>query len=70
MQANDRLTPVRRANLGLVTRTYEELSTLLGYWQQRDVPALKFALRRYHEHRKQAVPRIVAALSKRNDHLH
>lgn len=70
MQANDRLTPVRRANLGLVKHTYEELSALLGYWQQRDIPALRSALHRYHERRKQAVPRIVAALSKRNDYLH
>jgi DNA-binding GntR family transcriptional regulator len=70
MQANDRLTPVRRANLGLVTHTYEELSALLRHWQQRDIPALRSALHRYHERRKQAVPRIVAALSKRNDYLH
>lgn len=70
MRANDQLTPVRRANLGLVTQTYEELSALLGHWQQRDIPALRSALHRYHERRKLAVPRIVAALSKRNDYLH
>ncbi len=70
MQANDRLTPVRRANLGLVKHNHEELSALLGHWQHRDIPALRAALRHYHERRKQAVPHIVAALNERSEGLH
>lgn len=70
MQANDRLTPVRRANLGLVKHTYEELAALLDHWHRRDIPALRTSLRQYHERRKQAVPHIVAALNDRTDGFH
>jgi Transcriptional regulators len=69
-QANDRLAPIRRVNLGLILQPYEQLSQLYRHWQTRDMPALKSALRDYHERRKQIVPRIVALLSDRNDYLH
>lgn len=69
-QANDRLAPIRRAKQGLLEHTYEELSQLNRYWQARDMPALKSALRDYHERRKQLVPCIVAMLSDGNDYLH
>lgn len=69
-KANDRLAPIRRANLGLILHPYEELSQLNVHWQSREMPALKAALHDYHERRKQVVPRIVALLSDRIDHLH
>lgn len=69
-QANDRLAPVRRAAQGLLEHRFEELSELNRHWQTRDMPALKSALRDYHECRKQLVPCIVALLSERSDHLH
>ena len=68
-QANDRLAPIRRSNLGLLLNIYGELSELNRFWQTRDMPALKSALRGYHERRKQIVPRIVALLSDRSDYL-
>lgn len=69
-RANDRLAPIRRAKQGLLEHTYEELSQLNQCWQTRDIPALKSALRDYHERRKQLVPRIVALLSDRSDYRH
>jgi DNA-binding GntR family transcriptional regulator len=69
-QANDRLAPIRRARLGLIDHVYEELSALNKHWQDRDMPALKSALRDYHERRKQLVPCIVAMLSNASDYLH
>jgi DNA-binding GntR family transcriptional regulator len=69
-QANDRLAPIRRSNLGLILHRYEELSQLNRHWQTHDMPALKSALRDYHERRKQIVPCIVALLTDRSDHLH
>ena len=69
-QANDRLAPVRQARLGLLKRSFEELSELNRLWQARDMPALKSALRDYHVRRKQLVPRIVALLSERSEQLH
>jgi len=69
-QANDRLAPIRRAKQGLLEHAYEELSQLNRHWQARDIPALKSALRDYHERRKQLVPSIVASLSDRIDYLH
>lgn len=69
-QANDRLAPIRRAKQGLIEHAYEELSQLNRHWQTRDIPALKSALRDYHERRKQLVPSIVASLSDRIDYLH
>lgn len=69
-RANDRLAPIRRAKQGLLEHTYEELSQLNRCWQIRDIPALKSALRDYHERRKQLVPSIVALLSDRSDCLH
>lgn len=69
-RANDQLTPVRRANLGLIQHAHEELSELVGLWQRRDIPALRGALSRYHQRRKQVVPRIVAMLGERSEHLH
>ncbi|MFC5437213.1 GntR family transcriptional regulator [Rhodanobacter umsongensis] len=69
-QANDRLAPIRRAAQGLLERRFEELSALNRHWQARDMPALKSALHDYHECRKQLVPRIVALLTERSDHLH
>lgn len=68
-RANDRLAPIRRAKQGLLDHTYEELSQLNQCWQTRDMPALKSALRDYHERRKQLVPSIVALLNERSDYL-
>ncbi|RCS28851.1 GntR family transcriptional regulator [Rhodanobacter denitrificans] len=64
-RANDRLAPIRRAKQELFEHTGEELSQLNLHWQARDMPALKSALRDYHERRKQLVPSIVALLSDR-----
>ena len=69
-QANDRLAPIRRAAQGLLEHRFEELSELNRHWQARDMPALKSALRDYHERRKQLVPCIVALLSERSEQLH
>jgi DNA-binding GntR family transcriptional regulator len=69
-QANDRLAPIRQASQGLLDRTCEELSQLNRHWETRDIPALKSALRDYHERRKQLVPRIVALLNDGSDYLH
>ena len=69
-QTNDRLAPVRRAKQGMIENLFEELSELNRHWQERDIPALKSALREYHQCRKQRVPRIVAFLSDRSEHLH
>lgn len=69
-QANDRLAPIRRAKQGLLDHGFEELSELNLHWQTRDIPALKSALRDYHERRKQCVPGIVALLNDRSDYLH
>lgn len=62
-RTNDQLAPIRRAKQGLIQHAFEELSELNRHWQERDIPALKSALRDYHEHRKQLVPCIVASLS-------
>lgn len=67
-QANDRLAPIRRAKQGLLKHTFEELSELNRLWQIHDTPALKSALRDYHERRKQIVPCIVALLSDGSDY--
>ena len=67
-QANDRLAPIRRAEQGLLKHSFEELSELNRRWQARDMPALKSALRDYHERRKRLVPRIVALLSDHSDY--
>ncbi|MCW0202657.1 MAG: GntR family transcriptional regulator [Rhodanobacter thiooxydans] len=69
-RANDRLAPIRRAKQELLEHTGEELSQLNRHWQRRDMPAVKSALRDYHERRKQLVPCIVALLSERSDRLH
>jgi DNA-binding GntR family transcriptional regulator len=69
-QANDRLAPIRRATQGLLEDGFEELSELNRHWQARDMPALKSALRNYHERRKQLVPCIVSLLNDRSDYLH
>lgn len=65
-QANDRLAPIRRTAQGLLEHPFEELSELNRHWQTRDIPALKSALRDYHERRKQLVPCIVALLNDRS----
>lgn len=69
-QANDRLAPIRRAKQGLIEHGLEEFSELDRLWRARDMPALKSALRGYHERRKQLVPCIVALLNDRSDYLH
>jgi hypothetical protein len=69
-QANDRLAPIRRAKQGLLEHGVEELAGLDRLWRAHDIPALKSALRAYHERRKQLVPSIVALLSDRSDYLH
>lgn len=69
-QSNDRLAPIRRAKQGLFEHAHEELAELNRHWQERDIPALKTALRDYHERRKRLVPRIVAMLSDGSDYLH
>jgi DNA-binding GntR family transcriptional regulator len=68
--ANDRLAPIRWAKQGLLDHGFEELWGLNRHWQTRDMPALKSALRNYHERRKQFVPNIVALLSDRSDYPH
>ena len=69
-RANDRLAPVRRAKQELLERPFEELSALTHHWQARNIPALRAALRDYHERRKQLVPCIVAMLNNKASHLH
>lgn len=69
-QTNDRLAPIRRATQVLFEDTFEELAELNLYWQSRDIPALRSALRDYHERRKQLVPRIVACLTDGSERLH
>lgn len=69
-QTNDRLAPIRRAKQGLIEHGVEELAELNLHWQTRDIPALKSALRNYHERRKELVPSIVALLNDRSDYLH
>lgn len=66
-QANDRLAPIRWLEQDLLEHPFEELSELNRHWQERDTPALKSALRDYHEHRKQLVPRIAILLDDRGD---
>lgn len=68
-QANDRLAPIRRASIGLIENTFEELSALNRHWQHRDTPALKAALHDYYERRKQLVPCIVALLNESSAQL-
>ncbi|CAD0298222.1 GntR family transcriptional regulator [Xanthomonas hortorum pv. vitians] len=65
-QANDRLAPIRRAKQGMLDAVDDELVALDHHWQQRDLVALQSALQAYHARRKQAVPRIVAALNERS----
>lgn len=69
-QTNDRLAPIRRAKQEMIEDLFEELSVLNRHWQERDMPALKSALREYHERRKRLVPSIVALLSDASGHLH
>lgn len=69
-RTNDQLAPVRRASKGVLDRNYEELAQLDRHWQAREIPALRSALRDYHERRKQVVPRIVALLSEHGEYLH
>ncbi len=68
-QANDRLAPIRRAKQELIEHGFEELAELRQLWQTRNIPALKSALRNYHERRKQLVPSTVALLSDRSDYF-
>lgn len=68
-QYNDKLAPVRRVRLGLIEDPFEELVALNRHWRERDIPALRAALRDYHERRKRLVPRIVAALMEGNGYL-
>lgn len=67
-RANDRLAPIRRAKHGLVDQPLSELIDLQQHWHRRDMPALKSALRAYHQRRKQLVPCIVATLGERGRH--
>lgn len=67
---NDRLAPIRRVKQGLIENLFGELSELNRHWQKRDIPALKSALREYHERRKQLVPSIVDFMNDRSDYLH
>lgn len=66
-QANDRLAPIRRTEQELLDHPFEELSELNRHWLACDIPALRSALRDYHERRKQLVPCIVALLNDRSD---
>lgn len=68
-QTNDRLAPIRRAKQDLLELPFEELSELNRHWQARDMPALKAALRDYHEARKKLVPCIVALLNTGMEHF-
>lgn len=69
-RANDRLAPIRRAKQGLLDDPYEELLELNRHWRDRDIAALRIALRNFHERRKRLVPRIVALLNDGRDRLH
>ncbi|WP_407352866.1 GntR family transcriptional regulator [Luteimonas sp. R10] len=69
-QANDQLAPIRRAKSGLIDNPFDELSALNRHWQRRDIPALRSALRDYHERRKQLVPCIVLLFNERSAQLH
>jgi DNA-binding GntR family transcriptional regulator len=69
-QANDRLATIRHAKQALVDDSHDELAALRRHWQDRDIAALKPAIRGYHERRKQLVPRIVALLSDQHDARH
>jgi DNA-binding FadR family transcriptional regulator len=64
---NDRLAPVRRAKQGLLPRSHQEYIELSTFWQARNIPALREAVREYHERRKRLVPRIVALLNDLRD---
>lgn len=68
-RTNDRLAPIRRAKHGLLDHAYEELAQLNRHWQSGDIPALRSALRDYHERRRRLVPRIVAVLHDRSNQL-
>lgn len=67
---NDRLAPIRRAKLELMTGGEEELDRLQQFFFAHDLQGLEQALRDYHAHRKQLVPQIVALLAERRDSLH
>lgn len=69
-RANDRLAPIRRAKLELMTGGEEELDRLQQLFLAHDTQHLEQALRDYHAHRKQLVPQIVALLAERRDRRH
>ncbi|MGY1408148.1 MULTISPECIES: GntR family transcriptional regulator [unclassified Luteimonas] len=68
-RVNDCLAPVRRHKQTLLSNAFEELSELIRHWQHRDIDALRPALTRYHERRKQLVPCIVALLNRKSQEL-
>jgi DNA-binding GntR family transcriptional regulator len=69
-RANDCLAPIRRHKQALLPDAFNELSELIGYWQRRDIGALRSALDRYHDRRKQLVPCIVVLLNRKAGELH
>ncbi|PZP61001.1 MAG: transcriptional regulator [Pseudoxanthomonas spadix] len=69
-RTNDRLAPIRRAKLELITDGEEELDRLQRRFLARDTVRLEQALHDYHARRKQLVPQIVALLAERRDRLH
>lgn len=68
--ANDRLAPIRRGKQHLLENADGEILELHRQWRRNNLPALKSALRAYHEERKELVPCIVAALTEQHDALH
>ncbi|WP_407353363.1 GntR family transcriptional regulator [Luteimonas sp. R10] len=69
-RTNDQLAPIRRTKQHLLEHGFDELLELVRYWNERDFPALRSALRGYHARRRRLVPSIVAALLERRNALH
>ncbi len=59
---NDRLRPVRRAELRVLPGPEAQLEEIAASLAAGDLPALRRALAAYHRRRERAVDRIVAAL--------
>jgi hypothetical protein len=62
-RANDKLNPIRRAKVGMIDYTSEELRHMQELWCQCNLALLKVAIIDYHARRKRLVPHIVEALN-------
>lgn len=65
---NERFLPVRRVEHCLISDASEEFGELMQRWHQGEVKALRSALRRYFERRKQLVPNIVTLFESTTPH--